>query len=399
MVAMSTITRPLKISVVTETWPPEINGVALTLHRLVEELRTLGHPIQVVRLRQPHETQVRRPDTPSADLLLRGIPVPRYPGLQMGLPALRALGKAWRAARPDLVHIATEGPLGWAAARIARKLKIPVTSDFRTRFEQYSAHYGFGLLMQPIERYLKRFHNRTAITLVPTAELRDELDSKGYQRLEVLGRGIDTVRFSPDHRRESLRSRWGVNKDEVVILCVGRLAPEKNLSLLIRGYDRLRSEGLGVRLVLVGHGPMRDELSRERKDIILTGAQTGVDLSEHYASADIFGFASLSETYGNVIPEAMASGLAVVAFDRGAGRELIVDRENGLVADPDTPQAFLSSLGELARDAQLRKRLGDAARRRSLDLGWPAIAAQFEMIVRQTLAASPSNTVINDSRD
>jgi len=381
--------KPLRVSVVTETWPPEVNGVSLSLHRLVEEMRHRSHPIQLVRLRQSHELDIDRQALRSDELLLRGLPIPRYPGLQMGLPALRVLGKTWRANCPDLVHIATEGPLGWSASRIARRLGLPVTSDFRTHFEHYSEHYGLGLLKHPIKRYLRRFHNRTRVTFVPTQSLKDELAREGFERLEVLGRGIDTERFDPARRRRPLRESWGVSDHEVVILCVGRLAPEKNLATLIDAYLRLRAESRAVRLVLVGKGPLYESLRATHPDIILTGQRTGLELAEHYASADVFAFASLTETFGNVILEAMASGLPVIAFGRGAAIELIVARHSGMIADQRTPGTFARGLGELVGDADLRARLGAMARQTALAHGWPAIAERFEQMLRQSIVGPP----------
>lgn len=383
---------PIRLSVVTETWPPEVNGVSLTLHRLVEEMRRRSHAIQLVRLRQPHEFDIDRRALRSDELLLRGMPIPRYPGLQMGLPALRILGKTWRQDRPDLVHIATEGPLGWSALRIARRLGLPVTSDFRTHFEQYSQHYGLGLLKVPIKRYMKRFHNRTHLTFVPTAALKDELERQGFERLEVLGRGIDTDRFSPARRREDLRKAWGVADDEVVILCVGRLAPEKNLAAVIEAYRTIRGQSKPVRLVLVGKGPLQDTLRSEHPDIVLTGQQTGEALAEHYASADVFAFASLTETFGNVILEAMASGLPVIAFQRGAAQELIVARNNGMLADERRPQTFTQGVAQLVREAGLRSQIGSQARATALTKGWQNIAEQFEFKLQQLMSTTSARS-------
>jgi glycosyltransferase involved in cell wall biosynthesis len=379
---------PLDIAVVTETWPPEINGVALTLHRLVQEIRARGHRIQLIRPRQPGET-IETPRDPFADnLLMPAMPLPNYPGLQLGLPATIAIGRSWRHRRPRIVHIATEGPLGWSALRAARRLGIPVTSDFRTRFEQYAGHYGLKLLERPIQRYLRRFHNRTELTFVPTRALRDELEGLGFQRLQVLGRGIDTVRFAPHRRCDALRQQWGIREHEVAILYVGRLAPEKNIATLTESVRTLRTMGLSVRLILVGDGPLRGELGRLDPAPIIAGTQTGTELARHYASADLFAFPSLSETFGNVIPEAMASGLAVLAYDRGAALELISDGVDGRVLRPESSHSssFVEALASLARNPELSRSLGERARIRTLDLGWSAIAARFESCLLQTLA-------------
>ena len=160
--------RSLRIALVTETYPPEVNGVATTLARVVEGLHRRGHELQLVRPRQ--KAVPPGPLTPRLDeVLMRGLPIPRYPHLRMGLPSKRALVKLWSMARPDVVHVATEGPLGWSALQAARHLHLPVTSDFRTNFHAYSRHYGIGWLNKPIMAYLRKFHNLAACTMVPTA--------------------------------------------------------------------------------------------------------------------------------------------------------------------------------------------------------------------------------------
>ena len=163
----------LRLAVVTETYPREINGVALSLGRMVHGLRERNHDIQLIRPRQlPTDQAAKNPGFD--ELLTGGLPIPRYPNLRMGLPAKRVLINQWLHQRPDLVHIITEGPLGWSALQAAAKLKIPVCSDFRTNFHSYSQHYGIGLLKKPIVAYLRKFHNRTLATLVPTEQLRGE---------------------------------------------------------------------------------------------------------------------------------------------------------------------------------------------------------------------------------
>jgi glycosyltransferase involved in cell wall biosynthesis len=162
--------RFLRIAVVTETWPPEVNGVAVTLAKLVHHLGLRHHTIQLIRPRQDKhdEAQVQ---SGWSELLLRGLPIPRYPQLKLGLPSKKALLKAWSTKRPDLVHIATEGPLSWSALQAAHILRLPVTSDFRTNFHSYCQHYGVGWLSKPIVAYLRKFHNRTAFTRVKAVRL------------------------------------------------------------------------------------------------------------------------------------------------------------------------------------------------------------------------------------
>ena len=200
--------RSLYVAMVTETYPPEVNGVARTVGLMAEGLQQRGHFVQLVRPRQNgHDQAASGPRL--QEVLGRGIPIPRYTQLKMGLPAKSELMRSWSARRPDIVHIATEGPLGWSALAAARKLGIPVATDFHTNFHAYSRHYGFAWLASPVMAYLKRFHNRADCTLVPTAELADDLGARGYRGLRVVGRGVNPEVFSPQRRSAELRSAVG----------------------------------------------------------------------------------------------------------------------------------------------------------------------------------------------
>jgi glycosyltransferase involved in cell wall biosynthesis len=374
----------LRIAVVTETYPPEINGVALTLAKLVECLRARGHAIQLIRPRQPMEGSPAQ--AVFDQVLTRGIPIPRYPNLRLGLPSKRLLVSTWMQQRPDVVHIATEGPLGWSALRAATKLRLPVSSDFRTHFESYSQHYGVGWLRKPIESYLRKFHNQASCTLTPTESLRQSLVRARFERVHVVSRGVDTSRFSPDHRSQLLRDTWGVAPEQPVALYVGRLAPEKNLSLLIRAADATHVANPHLKWVIVGDGPARLDLQQALPHAHFAGPRSGTDLSAHYASADWFAFPSLTETYGNVVPEAMASGLAVLAFDRAAAAECIRNDHTGVLVPSEDEQQFLQLANRLATDTAWVKRLGGAACAAVQSNSWETIADQMESIWSGLLA-------------
>ena len=382
---------PLRIAVVTETYPPEINGVAMSIHRIVEGLRGRGHALQLLRPRQ-QPGDAAGVATGFQEVLMRGLPIPRYPDLKLGLPARRALLALWRARRPDVVHIATEGPLGWSALQAARVLRLPVTSDFRTNFHAYSRHYGIGWLSRPILAYLRKFHNQTATTMVPTQALADELAHCGLRHLRVVGRGVDAARFDPARRSLALRQAWGVGPQTLVVACVGRLAPEKNLGLLLRAFAAIRATRPDSRLLLVGDGPARAELQAACPDALMAGRRSGDDLAAHYASADLFLFPSLTETFGNVTPEAMASGLPVLAFDHAAAGQLIRDGANGRLAPLGDSAAFVRLAQALARDAPGAQALGQQARETALAHGWAHIVGQVEAILRQAqgMAAEPT---------
>ena len=376
----------LRIAVVTETYPPDINGVARTLAVTVEGLRSRGHVLRVVRPKHPDEITPGMQPCAREDVLVKGFPIPFYRELRMGLPAKKMLTQLWTTHRPDLVHIATEGPLGWSALKVAKKLKLPISTDFRTNFHAYSQHYGVGWLKRPVTAYLKRFHNAADSTMVPTQQLHDELTSLGFQRVHVVPRGVDVARFDPGKRSLSVRNDWGCRAGDVVMLCVSRLAPEKNLSVLLKVYEALRATHPQLRLVMVGDGPLRTTFEQAHPSVIFTGFLGEKELSEHYASADIFAFPSVTETFGNVSLEAMASGLPVVAFDDAAAKFLIQHQESGLLADCGNDLVFQQYVDRLAKDETLRQNMGRAARVKAMTMGWPCIFEKIETIL---LSLSP----------
>lgn len=371
----------MRIGIVTETYPPEINGVALTVQGLAEGVAARGHQVEVVRPRQ----RIEGDDDRIVSVLVRGAALPRYPGLRFGLPAGSRLLRHWRAQRPDAVYIATEGPLGHSALNAARRLGIPVASGFHTRFDDYAAHYGLGFLTPLVLAYLRRFHRRSAATLVPTRALRDELLALGVTNAQLLRRAVDTALFQPARRDPSLRAAWRALTGTPVVLYVGRIAAEKNLDLAIAAFRILQAHMPTARYVWVGDGPLRIELAAAHPDFIFTGVQRGEALARHYASADLFLFPSLSETFGNVTLEAMASGVAVVAFDHGAAREHIVDDVNGRRITAGDRDDFIAAALELALDVPRRERLGHNARSSVAALAPGTVIAEFEALLR-TLA-------------
>ena len=364
----------MRISYVTETYPPEINGVALTVDRFVRGLRARGHTVDLVRPRQPHEqecdsrTEWRAP----------GIPIPMYRDLRIGLPLVSRLTKRWNASRPQLVHVATEGPLGWAAIRAARAGGVPVTSDFRTNFDQYSEHYGFGWLRGMVGGYLKHFHNATDRTFVSTTAMRKTLMQQGFERTEVVGRGVDAERFSPLHASAQLRASWGADEATPVLLYVGRLASEKNVPLAFRAFEAVRARMPAARLVVVGDGPLRKKLARAHPEVVFVGLQRGAALAQHYASADIFLFPSLTETFGNVTLEALASGLLVVAFRSGAAAVHIDDCVSGILIEPGDEQGFLAGACAVAHQFDSLSMMRSSARRSGVAASWDTAINRFE---------------------
>lgn len=376
--------RFLRVAVVTETWPPEVNGVAVTLSKLIHHLGQRHHTIQLIRPRQDKHDEGQE-QTGWSELLLRGLPIPRYPQLKLGLPSKKALIKAWSTKRPDLVHIATEGPLSWSALQAAHLLRLPVTSDFRTNFHSYCQHYGVGWLSKPIVAYLRKFHNRTAFTMVPTQAMKHQLEAMGFKNLRVVARGVDTQLFHPDKRSEVMRKSWGVTPDTVVLLSVGRLAAEKNLDLTIQTYQALVSTGRHVKMVFAGDGPMRAVTESKCPDAVFMGMCTHTQLSTLYASADLLLFPSLTETFGNVTLEALASGTPVLAFDCAAASDFITDHQNGWLIDSDEPRSYIQRAMSITQDTQTLRRAREFTRASVVHLGWDEIAGQVETIFQRAI--------------
>lgn len=374
----------LRIAVVTETWPPEVNGVAVTLSKLIHHLGNRHHSIQLIRPRQNNQDEGLEA-TNWTELLLRSLPIPRYPQLKLGLPCKKALIKAWSTRRPDLVHIATEGPLSWSALQAAHLLRLPVTSDFRTNFHSYCQHYGVGWLTKPIVAYLRKFHNRTAFTMVPTSEMKNQLEGMGFKNLKVVARGIDTQLFHPNKRSNDVRQSWHVKPETIVLLSVGRLAAEKNLDLTIQTYKALKGEGRDVKMVFAGDGPERATIEAKCPDALFVGMCTHQQLATLYASADLLLFPSLTETFGNVTLESLACATPVLAFDCAAAGEFITHKTNGWLVHCDDRQGYIQCALEITNNSSILNQAREFTRSSIEHLGWDEIASQVETIFQRAI--------------
>ncbi len=381
----------LHVALISETFPPEINGVANTLGRLVDGLRGNGHRVQLIRPRQELDQEQDGND----DLLLtRGWPLPGYPGLQWGQSSLHKLLRRWQRQRPDVLYIATEGPLGLSALRAARHLAIPVVSGFHTNFQQYTGHYGIGLLTRAMTNYLRWFHNRTQLTLVPSIGQKVDLERRDFERLALLARGVDSQLFHPRRRSDALRESWGLGPDDLAVLHVGRLAAEKNLGLLVKAFHALQATHpqRRMRLILVGDGPLRASLQAQLPEAHFCGLQRGEALATHYASGDLFLFPSLSETFGNVVLEALASSLGVVAYDQAAAAQHIHHGHNGMLARPGDEAGFCEAACDLLGDTEVLRHIRLNARRHASHLSWDGIVTLFEQHLRNAMQPVPERT-------
>lgn len=354
-------TGKLRIALITETYPPEVNGVALTLGKAVEELQARGHRVQLIRPRQADELP--------QEGLVTALPLFFYPQVKLGWACPTAIGRCLQAWGSEVVHIATEGPLGYAALLAAKKLNLPVVTSFHTNFDQYFSLYGIPSLRYLVLLYLRHFHNATRQTLVPSQGTLERLHQQGFLRLQQWGRGVDTQRFHPQWRDAQIRQQLGLGANDLLLLYVGRLAREKNLPPLLAAFRKLSRDYPKAMLVLVGDGPLRGEINQSAQERIhCAGLQRGMDLARWYASADLFCFPSCSETFGNVVLEAQASALPIIAYDCPGVSEQVQDGVHGRLlprgSDWDRP------LHALCANPADRQRFGTAGRLRAESQSW-----------------------------
>ncbi len=358
----------------------------MTLSQLVGGLRDKGHHVQVVRPIQTNEAA--EPSVKADTITVSGLPIPRYPDLRFGLPSRNRLIHAWQVKRPDIVHVATEGPLGHSAIRAAKELGIPTTSTFHTNFHSYSEHYNARFATRMVLGFLRWIHNQTRCTMAPTRELADQLAAEGFKNMEVFGRGVNLKIFNPQARDERLRQSWGAAPDSPVFIHVSRLAAEKNYKLLGKAYSLIRDTRPDARFVIVGGGPLEKRLKRDFPYATFPGAiplENRPDLARCYASADAFLYPSKTETYGNVATEAMACGNALVGFDYASPAQHVAHGKTGLVAPLHDDEAFLTHSLEVATNDALRKSLGNAAATYSPAFDWQPIVDRFEGILLRTI--------------
>lgn len=377
----------MRYHLVTETFHPETNGVAMTLHRLVQELSQRGTEVTIIRPRQFRDEKSNAEGY--VEHLVLGYPIPTYPELRFGLASGGFFERTWTANRPELVHVATEGPLGLMATRTARRLKIPVVSSFHTNFHQYGEYYRFSALKKLTLAYLRYIHNLSLATYAPSDEMMELLRQSGFKNLRKLGRGVDATLFSSTKRSEALRAEWDADPDTLVCLFTGRVACEKNIPFAIECFQSLQQVHPSARMVVVGDGPIRKQLEASYPDVIFCGMQKGESLARHYASADLFLFPSTTETYGNVVVEAMASGLAVFTYDYAAGRLLIESGVNGYLAPMNDPVLFCEQLLKIPYKMEVLQQVRKKARETVLNISWEQVTEDYLSTLQKWIQADP----------
>ncbi len=364
----------MRLMLITDTYPPDINGVSRSLSTFATGLAELGHTVEIVTTLAAGEGG--EPDSLKRHVVM-AMPLPGYPGLRIGISTTWQMQAKFEEMKPDVLYVATETPLGIASIRAAAKMGIPVVSGFHTNFQTYLEDYHLPGLEAVAQGMLRSIHNQTARTLTPSTDTAAMLERWGIQNVGVLGRGVDTDLFSPARRSDELRRSWGADEKTPAAIYVGRVAAEKNLPLLMRAFATFREVHPGAPCVVVGDGPRLKPLQAEHPECIYTGAKRGTELAECYASGDVFLFPSSSETFGNVVLEAMSSGLATVAYDYAAPRLVIQHGRNGWLSPFEQEDSFLQATREAAANWE-NPALRAAARQAASDYGWKRVIQQFE---------------------
>ncbi|MBA3316542.1 MAG: glycosyltransferase family 1 protein [Gemmatimonadales bacterium] len=364
-------TQPVRIALFSEVYWPMVSGVGVTLLRLTEALQARGHQLRVysgtyaLPPGQPDRAEVHR--SPSVSLFL-------YPDVQWAFPRMREVVDDLARFRPDVVHVATEFSLGIAGLKAARQLGLPLVASAHTDYDQYAARYGVPWALRAGWHYLRWFYGQAHKVLCPSRIYEQHLHSRGVLHTGVWSRGVDPEWFHPRFRSTDYRARFGVGPGDLLVTYIGRIAREKNLELLLRAWETLSPVRGTAQLVLVGRGPLEDEIRRrEIAGVHVTGLLHGHELSAAYASADVFTFPSPTETFGNSLLEAMGSGLPSLVAASGGVLEFSEHGHNAWLVAPDSAEAIEEGLERLLTDPTLRRRLADGGLQTARDRDWAQV--------------------------
>jgi glycosyltransferase involved in cell wall biosynthesis len=373
----------MRITLISDTYLPEVNGVTTVLATMRQGLLARGHQVQVIA------PGYDAPGPDETDVVRRwSMRFPPYPAIRLSLPLGGGVGKALDTFRPDLVHVATEGPLGTLGRRAALARKLPLVTSFHTDFPRYAARYLGDWAVKPVTGYLRRFHAPAFVTQTPSQTTRDELAALGFAKPVVWGRGVDTHHFRPERRSDERRAALGAGADRPVILHVSRLAVEKDVATLVAGFQLAHQElGDTARFVVAGDGP---EVGMVRAALPFATHYGFIDrsrLADLYADSDLFVFTSPTETCGLVVLEAMASGLPVITSDQGGVLENVRDGINGLMVPAGSATAFGAATVHLARTPERRGAMASAARAFAVARDWERELDALEPMYRDAIAA------------
>ena len=358
----------LKIAYFTESLPPLTDGVARTYTRLIETLNSQKIDCRFFAPVLPTEAEPWRGRVTKVP----SVPFPLYRYYRVGIPYGQNLDSILDAFQPDLIQVGAPTPLCIYAQNYAFRKKLPTVASYHTHFVNYFPYYGFGWAVDLGWQFMRWFYNRSLTTLAPTSGTASNLADRGFKNARVWPRGIDLKKFSPKHRDNALRKKLGLGKDPL-LLFVGRMVAEKNLAELAQATHWLRQRGYRFHLAFAGDGPYRPIMEKQLRKDHFFGFIQGEELSRLYASSDLFVFPSTTETFGNVVLEAFASGLPVVGVRKGGVADVVRHRVNGLLANPNDAMDFGQKVKLLLDDSQTMKKYRKNALSTAAQYNWPTI--------------------------
>ncbi len=383
----------MRIAYFTDTYLPQVNGVTNTLEKLGSYLSNNNiehmffapeYPEKTVTLR---ERSVKR---------FKSLSFPIYPECRLSLPVYAGLCRYADGFKPDIVHLVTPLGIGLAGLKYARERGIPVVSSFHTNFDMYLKYYNLEHFHQLLWNYFKWFHGFSAFNLCPSEDTLKTLESKCIEHLKIWSRGIDTDKFNPHQRDELLRKELGAGERKI-FLYVGRLAVEKDLDILLQSIKKINGIYPGkAQFVLTGDGPYAGSLKNTApENVVFPGYLKGKELAAMYASCDAFVFPSSTETFGNVVLEAMASGLPVITVDSGGVKDSMLHRYNGLLCRPRDVDSFTLAIEALLTDEKLLETMGKNARAYALTKSWASVfdrlISDYSLVFNEANAQEPLN--------
>lgn len=369
------------IMLVSETFFPDTNGVAMTLTRVALALKAEGRDVLILRPKKPKEKVGYSINKKNGlkEYLVSSLSLPNYKQIYLGFISSKKINKIIEENNIDKIYIATEGLLGNSALKSAKEKQIDVYSGFHTDFERYCEDYGVKILSKIVGNYLKEFHNKTIKTLSPSKDSDLKANQIGINNLCRMGRGVDNKLFNPNKYSDKFRDSIGANKDDLILTYVGRLAKEKNLNEVIIAFESALNVNKNIKLLFVGEGPELKFLKKRAPYAYFTGALHNEDLATAYASSDIFLFPSLTETYGNVVMEAAASGLVIVSYAKAAALESL-GAENALLAPIGNFSQFRLIVDRIVDKEKynIREKFKNKSREKSLDYPWSKALNDFK---------------------
>jgi phosphatidylinositol alpha 1,6-mannosyltransferase len=375
----------VRVALLAESFLPHMNGVTGSVLQVLRHLAAEGHETLVIA---PRAGEASIPDT-TADLhgarteLLRSVPLPSYPEVRVVFARAARLTALLREFQPDVVHLASPFVLGWQGIAAADALRIPTVAVYQTDVIAYAQKYGVPQATSFVEGHVARLHRRATVTLAPSSASTAQLEALGVDRIRRWGRGVDAVRFSPERRNEAWRARVAP-AGQAIIGYVGRLAPEKQVDDL-----RVLADLPGTRLVIVGDGPSRAGLERMLPGAEFTGHLSGNDLAEVMAGFDVFVHPGESETFGQTLQEALASGVPVVATGVGGPLDLVRSSIDGWLYRPGDLDDLRARVADLVGDESKRRAFARAARESVSGRTWDALGAQLVGHYRDAIALRP----------